>query len=285
MCIRDSTRTGALQSSSESDEPNASLAEMDSGRKDSIVTIAAVGLLAYLLADITHHAFGHGAACLGLGGRVTSLSSSYVDCSLRGAAIDLAGPLANLVIGVVAVLAARLVARASSATRLFCVLAAAFNLFWFALQLAFSAATRTDDWAWAMHQFHVTEPIRYTMIAIGALLYIWTVRVSAIQMAPFARPRTRAARIVLTSWLTAGAIACSTAALDKSAGATLLRHVLEQSLGLSIGLLFVPLRAAALSSIDRVEGVVAFSVPWVVAAAIAGAGSILFLGPGFAIAI
>ena len=62
---------------------------MDADPKDNIVTIAAIGLLAYASADIGHHAFGHGAACLGLGGRILSLSSIFVNCSLRGAAIDL----------------------------------------------------------------------------------------------------------------------------------------------------------------------------------------------------
>jgi hypothetical protein len=253
--------------------------------KDNIVTIAAIGLLAYASADIAHHAFGHGAACLALGGQIISLSSNYVNCSLRGAPIDLGGPLANLVIGLVAMLTARLASHASSATRLFYILVAAFNLLWFALQLAFSAATRTDDWAWAMHQYHVTEPIRYGMIAIGALAYILTVRASAVQMAPFAHPRTRARTITLTAWLTAGAIACATAAFDHNAGATLLRRVVEQSLGLSIGLLFVPARAARTAFPDGVEAVLTFSIPWTVAAAIVGAASILLLGPGIAIGL
>jgi hypothetical protein len=253
--------------------------------KDNIVTIAAIGLLAYASADIAHHAFGHGAVCLALGGQIISLSSNYVNCSLRGAPIDLGGPLANLVVGLVAMLAARLASHASSATRLFYILVAAFNLLWFALQLAFSAATRTDDWAWAMHQYHVTEPIRYGMIAIGALAYILTVRASAVQMAPFAHPRTRARTITLTAWLTAGAIACATAAFDHNAGATLLRRVVEQSLGLSIGLLFVPARAARTAFPEGVEAVLTFSIPWAVAAAIVGALSILLLGPGIAIGV
>ena len=50
---------------------------MDDEPKDDIVTIAALGLLAYASADIGHHAIGHAAACLGLGGQVLrSLRSS-----------------------------------------------------------------------------------------------------------------------------------------------------------------------------------------------------------------
>ena len=181
--------------------------------KDNIATVAAIALLAYASADIAHHVFGHGAACLMLGGRIISLTSVFVNCSLRGATIDLAGPFANLILGLVALLALRFTNRAGSAIRLLYILAAAFNLLWFALQLVSSAARRIDDWAWAMHQFHVSEPVRYGLIAIGALGYLLTIRVIATYMAAFAHPAARARTIVLTAWLTAGAIACATAAL------------------------------------------------------------------------
>jgi len=253
--------------------------------KDSVVTIAATGLLAYASADIAHHVLGHGGACLVLGGEIISLSSTYVKCSLTGSAIDLAGPFANLVVGQVAMLAARMAKRVSPPMRLFFVLASAFNLLWFALQLAFSAATRTDDWAWALHQYHVTDLFRYGLIIFGALAYVLTVRVSAAQMTPFAYPRSRSWSIMLTAWLTVGTIACATAAFDHSASAAPFRLVLEQSLGLSVGLVFVPARAARMASPDIVqEGALAFSIPWTVAAAVVAAGSILLLGPGIAIA-
>jgi hypothetical protein len=250
--------------------------------KDNIVTIAAIGLLAYASADIGHHVFGHGAACLLLGGRIISLTSVFVNCSLRGTTIDLAGPFANLVIGVLALVAVRMAARAPVTARLFCILVAAFNLLWFALQLVHSAAKRVDDWAWAMHQFRVGEPVRYGMIALGGLAYLLTVRVIAAHLAPFAYPRIRAWKIVLVAWLTAGAIACATAAFDHNALATLLQAV-PQSLVLSIGLLFTPMRAGRLSYSGGKAAAIGFSVPWAAAAALVGAASILLLGPGFAI--
>lgn len=258
---------------------------MDAQAKDNMVTITAISLLAYASADITHHALGHGAACLGLGGRIISLSSIFVNCSLRGAAIDLAGPFANLVLGLVAMLGARIATRSSPAMRLFCILVAAFNLLWFAMQLAFSAATRTDDWAWAMHQFQVAEPVRYGMIALGALAYFLTVRVIAARMAPFARPPARARTIVFTAWLTAGVIACATEAFDHNAVTAILRHAAPQSFLLSIGLLFVPAKAAKVSSSGGAVAAVTFSMPWIVAAAIVGIASILLLGPGVALTI
>jgi hypothetical protein len=253
--------------------------------KDNVATVGAIGLLAYVFADIAHHALGHGAACLALGGRIRSLSSVYVDCSLTGAAIDLAGPFANLVIGLAAVLGMCIVRRTSSAARLFFILAAAFNLLWFELQLVFSAATGTDDWAWAIQEFHIGEPVRYAMIAVGAVLYVLTVRFIGSQMSPFAYPRARARIIVGTAWLTAGAVACATAAFDHHAAAAILRHAAPQSLLLSVGLLLVPARAARLASSDDAATAVTWSVRWILVAMCIGAASLTFLGPGFALAI
>jgi hypothetical protein len=255
---------------------------MESVSKDDIATLAAIGLLAYVSADIAHHALGHGATCLALQGEIRSLTSVFVNCSLTGVAIDLAGPFANLALGLVALLVVR-VRLLSSTTRLFLVLAAAFNLFWFGLQLAFSAATRTDDWAWAMQYFQVTDPVRYSLIVVGALAYVFSVRVISAAMVPFAHPRGRAATIVVIAWLTAGAIACATAAFDKDPAAAILRHAAPQSLLLSIGIFLVPARAARMPFTDGAEAAIARSIPWITAAIFVGTLSMVYLGPGIAI--
>ena len=255
---------------------------METRSRDDIVTLAAIGLVAYVCADIAHHALGHGVACLALGGQIRSLSSIFVSCSLTGAAIDLAGPFANLVVGLVALLASHFTPRAR-ATRLFLVLAAAFNLFWFGLQLSFSAATRTDDWAWAIEYFHIPEALRYSLVAVGALAYVFSVRVISVAMIRFAHPPGRAMIIVVTAWITAGAIACATAAFDHHPAAAILRHAAPQSLLSSVGLLFVPARAARLPFTEGSYADMGISVPWIVAAVVIGAISIVYLGSGIAI--
>jgi hypothetical protein len=255
---------------------------MDSDSKDRLPTIAAIALLAYVCADIAHHMLGHGVACLLEGGQLHLLSSIFVNCSLTGSAIDLAGPLANLALGLIAALVTHVVPRRATAARLYCILLAAFNLLWFAMQLVFSAMTRTDDWAWPMRELHTAEPARYGMIAIGALLYVSTVRWIGSELAGFAHQRARARIIVNTSWLTAGAIACATAALDHQPVEAILRHALPQSMLTSSGLLFTPKRAGLLSSARAAQAVLGLSMPWIVAAAVAGAASVVWLGPGLA---
>ena len=245
---------------------------------DDLATLVAIGLLAYAVADITHHVLGHGAACLALGGRIVSLSSIFVNCTVHGSAIDLAGPFANLAVGLAALALAHRRSAISSA-RLFFALTAGFNLFWFALQLLFSAATRTDDFAWPMAAFHVSEPLRYGLIALGGLLYVLSVGAVAGPMAGYARPRARARRIVVVAWLTAGVFACATALFDHHPAAAILHHAAPQSLILPIGLLFLPQAAPRTST--AVSPAIGFSARWIAAAGIVAAASMVLLGPGF----
>jgi len=167
--------------------------------RDDLPTIVAVGLLAYAAADIAHHVLGHRGACLTLGGHVRSLSSVYVDCSLRGAVIDLAGPFANLVAGL---LAAVLGFRARGCARLFFALATEFNLFWFAGQLIYDAVTVKDDFGLPLMMLGSAPLARYALAAVGLGLYRIAMRAVARLLAPFGAARTR--RMALVARLTAG---------------------------------------------------------------------------------
>ena len=182
--------------------------------KDDPSTTVAIGLLAYLSTDVAHHLLGHGVACLALGGRINSLSSVFVDGTLTGATIDLAGPAANLVVGLAAL--ALVVARRPfpRSLCLFLVLVAAFNLFWFELQLVFSAATKTDDWAWPIRYYGIPNLARYGMIVLGGLGYWLTVRTIGAHLGFPSRSRARFA--VTSAWIAAGVIACITRSVRSS---------------------------------------------------------------------
>ena len=252
--------------------------------KDHLASAAALGLLAYLGADLAHHALGHGGACLATGGQILLLNAVFLDCTLRGSAIDLAGPLANLLAGLACVLVLRVAPRTPATARLFLLLSGAFNLMWFGLQLSFSVATRSDDWAWAMQEFHVARPLRWGAIALGALAYLMTVRWLGTGMAPFAQPRSRAWRILAASWLGAIGVALATAAADPHASTGTLWHALSQSLVLPVGLLFVPSRAAREAVPERCCAALDFSLPLAIAALLAGTLSVACLGPGISLA-
>ena len=242
--------------------------------RDDLATVVAVALLAYASADIAHHVLGHGAACLALGGHIRSLSSVYVDCSLRGADIDLAGPSANLLIGL---LAAALGFRAQGGTRLFLSLATAFNLFWCVGQLIYGALTVKDDFGWPLQLLGLPLLARYGLAAVGIGLYRVAMHGVARLLAPFGAARIR--RMVIVSWLSAGVLAAVTALRDAHPLPAVLHYALPQSLVLAIGLLFLPRLATDTDTAPPL----AFGVGWVAAAVAVAALSILFLGPGFAV--
>src|SRR5512146_365057 len=77
-----------------------------------------------------HEALGHGGVCLLLGGHIEILSSSIFRCDLRSAWIDAGGPLANLLVGVLAWAMRMATPPGFARTRLLLLLVTAFSFFW-----------------------------------------------------------------------------------------------------------------------------------------------------------
>src|SRR3569833_3199952 len=211
--------------------------------QDNIPTVVAIARVAYVTADVVHHGLGHGVVCLLKGGQIELLSSVFVRCSRTDLAIDLAGPCANLIVGLIAVLVLRATRRMTVAAELFWILLAGFNLMWFSIQLVFSVLTDSDDWAWLLHVFNGAPAARYCLVGAGALVYVMAARDLRTRLVRFARPPARAWLIVVAAWLSAGAIACATAVFDPHGPAAVWNKAVPQSLLLSIGLVFLPLRA------------------------------------------
>lgn len=247
---------------------------------DSPATVAAIGLLAYVAADVTHHVLGHGGACWAVGGRIMFLSSVSVVCSCQNAVVDLAGPLANLLLGAGALAAARWLPGTAASGRLFWLLTAGFNLLYFAGQLLFDVAARTDDWAWPLRYYRTPAFARYGLLALGVAVYWLTIRLLGVELASFASPQTRLTGLLRRAWGTAGLIACATAALDHPAINFIFLRAIPQALVLPLGLLVVPAFAARQAVPSHVAESLAYSTRWVWWAVAVGSASIAWLGPG-----
>jgi hypothetical protein len=239
----------------------------------------AMALVAYVTADIAHHGLGHGLMCWLQGGQIELLSSVFVRCSRTDLAIDLAGPCANLILGLIAALTLRVTRRISVATELFYILLAGFNLMWFSIQLVFCVLTNSDDWAWLLHVFNGAPVARYSLAGAGALVYVMAARYLRTRMAHFARRPGRARLILFAAWLSAGAIACATAVFDPHGPGTVWHKAIPQSLLLTIGLL-------SLARVRQIglppEGCPAIRISrgWMMAAVVLSVLSIVVLGPG-----
>jgi hypothetical protein len=145
---------------------------MQSRPPDHALTLAALGIVAFVLADVTHDALGHGLAILAFGSKpvlLTSCNIDYTGATTRW--IPAAGGIANLVIGFVALLAVRLNWKASPQLRYFFVLGASFNLFFAAGYPIASGRARFGDWAAVIAGWTPIWAWRLLLIAVTLILY------------------------------------------------------------------------------------------------------------------
>lgn len=242
--------------------------------RDDAITAGSIGLVAYILADLAHHMFGHAAACVGLGGQIQSLTSIHVACTVTGAAVDLAGPVANLIVGVGAWLLAVPVRRPR--IRLFLLLCAAFNLLWLEGQLIFSAATHQDDWDQLIQMLKPQDAMRWGLVLVGALAYLATIRALGVSLRSYAYPGSaRLRRLMALAYVAGGFAAVATSLRDPGGAHALLYQAAPQALILPIGILFVRSKPTPPAA-DPIR----FNPGWMIVAGLLLAGSVIWLGPG-----
>jgi len=150
--------------------------------------------LAATLAAICHETLGHGLGCLGSGGHVALLTSIWFRCSKWSAIADAGGPAGNLLAGLLALALLRY-CRRNATTGFFLFLLAAFNLFWFAAQLAFESLTdRHDDWYWVL-QMNPPGVWRTVGAVVGVGGYLIVARAVAALIRDQAGPGSHAIRV------------------------------------------------------------------------------------------
>jgi hypothetical protein len=144
-------------------------------RSDDAATVAAIGVLAATLADLCHETIGHGLGCVGVGGRITLLTSIWFRCQGATALTDAGGSLASLVLGGIVLTLSR---RSGTTARLLMILFGAINLFWFAAQLMFHALFNSDDWFFVARQLGWTWIWRPIAATLGIVAYAATIRLT-----------------------------------------------------------------------------------------------------------
>ena len=150
---------------------------------------------------------------------------------------------------------------------------AGFNLFWFAGQLIFSAATLTDDWQQLLLALKPTSVWRLVFIAVGVASYAIAFRGLGRASGGFDPLRLR--RLLLIGWIGARIVAGITSLRDTDGLDALIHHALPQALLLPLGLLFM---RAAPSASPRIP--IGRQKWLIVAACTATVASIIVLGPG-----
>lgn len=196
-------------------------------------TLCALAAIGFVVACVAHEAAGHGLTCLGSGGTVRWLTSVYFRCQPGRPIVDAAGPLANLCMAAVCILAAR--RRRADMVRLTLALIAAFNGLWGSGYLLFSAVTDNGDFAFVVRDLalHPAWAWRLGMGLTGAWLYLQVLRAIAPWL-PKGRP-------LLAAYASAGAVACVSVLFYAGPLLPALREAAQEGLLAPIGLAIIAL--------------------------------------------
>jgi hypothetical protein len=207
------------------------------------LTAASIGAIAVCLVTADHEAFGHGGACLALGGHIEVLTSSIFRCDLRSDWIDGAGPLGNFIGGAIAAILARLVPPRLVALKLFLIAVAAMSFFWEGAYLVDAMLTQKGDlYFFALFALGRSLALwqRLSFAAGGVVLYVITIRLTSralLAMWPDAAAARGVARHV---WLGATLTAAIAALFYAGHGIADFRDAVLESGVASLPLLFIP---------------------------------------------
>jgi hypothetical protein len=237
-------------------------------RAASVLTLTAIACAAYLSADLAHEALGHGGACLASGGRVLLLDTTFEECSIHTRWIDGAGPVAGIVVAILAGLGAR---KAKAANfRVFLTLLFASAIFWNTGYMIKSGLGYTGDWHFLIGGLEPAALWHAGLAFAGIALYVAAMRMLT-HIWPAGEGMT-SGRFAMLAYLTAAALSVIGGYFDPRGPQIVLTDALPSSLA-AVGLPLVGLRRS-----DHVG--MRTSVPWIVAGLIAAGFFVFILGPG-----
>ncbi len=257
------------------------------------LTIVAIALLTYVIADVLHEAIGHGGACLLVGGRPLVLSTVHLECDSHAVGvwgerfIAAGGTLVNLGAGALVVLVQRRAGAASGAVSWFLWLLMAVNLLSGTGYFLFSGVGGIGDWVDVVRGIGPVWVMRLVLAVLGGVTYWFAVLRSLKSLAPLlsgeGEERVRsAARMTLPAYLAGGTLTCI-AGLFNPVGMVLVAiSAAAASFGGTSGLAWMPqlLHGAPGAATGGTGLVVSRSWGWIVVGALAAVVFVLVLGPG-----
>jgi len=180
---------------------------------DDTLTLVALGIVAFVAADMAHEALGHGLAILAMGAKPVMLTTCYFRSSgSLSKWIPAAGGIANVVVGLGSLLALRLLRTAGPSVRCFLVLLMAFNLLFAAAYPAYSGIALFGDWAAVISGLSPAWVWRGLLVIFSGISYYISLLLLAVELRPFCGSNTpealtRLQRITLIPLIAALAVA------------------------------------------------------------------------------
>lgn len=260
---------------------------MQAETPDDSLTLISLGILAFILADVTHEGLGHGLATLALGAKPVIFTTCYF--ASQGSTsrwIPAAGGLANVCVGLLSFLSLRIARPRSPRLHYFLVLAVAFNLFFASAYPVYSGIALFGDWAAVISGLTPAWLWRTLLVLASVTAYLLSMMLVARVMRPFCGSRQpqalkRLSRITLIPYLAAMAAACLGGA-PNPAGWTVIFTAALPAAAAAFGLTQMDHFSAATSSDPRVQaaGAITRSRSWIAAAALVLISFVAVFGPG-----
>lgn len=255
-------------------------------------TIAAIGVAAYLLANVAHELIGHGGACLLAGGRPTAFSSAWLQSDTTGLSpwalrFEAAGgTLTNFALGLLLMALAPWARRRSPHLLAFVWLGLAANLLPAAGYMMVSPLAGFGDWRAFVDGLQPLLAWKLGVTVLGLLLSCASLFAVVRHVEPFlgrdvAQRKPRARRLCWVPYLCAGAVVFPLSAAQNPLGARFVLTTLLAHLGGSAWLVWAPewVRGPRTQSVEPPLGVPAHR-GWLAAGLLAALFCIFVLGPG-----
>jgi hypothetical protein len=234
-------------------------------RRDDLWTLAAFGMLAYMISNVLHEGMGHGGTAWLSGAHQITVTSTYMDAGPDTRWILAAGTLVNLAVGVMCLAALRAMRKAAMPLRLFLWAFAAFNLLLGTGYFFFSGVSGIGDWANWMKGLSPLWAWRVGCTLLGVVSYgatAWLLARELVRITGDAgEARTTESRMRRMTWIiyfAGGLTACLAGARNPMGWKLVLISAAASSLGGASGLLWIPsIAASAARNMDQRDAVTA----------------------------
>jgi hypothetical protein len=276
--------------------------DMDLGR----ISLSTVGAVAFGLEAVVHEVVGHAVVCSATGGKVVLISSTAMQTASASRVVPAAGPVANILFGVVAlVVPLRVYGRGTGGSGARLTVGALFlwffcfaNLFLASGYVFYSGLIYFGDFAAVIDGLRPAWLYRFALVAVGGFGYRYYIRLAARSFAAIGPvPVSDARRIVCTRCAAGGGLFLLASVFNPISPSLILYDGLSGAIGLTLGffLALADLRpSAALVSTDspiveatgaafETSGSIPFSMPLTISSAIFVVGFIAFMGRGIRI--
>lgn len=251
-------------------------------------TLAAIGIVSYVLATMLHEGVGHGGACLLSGGRLLVVSTVHVECSADTRLVMAGGTLVNFVAAALYFLLAHQTS-VSPRLRYFGWLSTTINLMMATGYFLFSGVGGFGDWAMFVRGLGPAWLLRIALTILGAVSYYAVVRFSLLELRPLIgsdteRRVSRAAHLMRIPYFTGGILACIAGAFNPAGMYLVALSAAAATFGGTSGLVWMnnllkDTKAIPVGSEPEPPSINR-SWPWIAGAACTAVVFVVVLGPG-----